>query len=410
MKNLARAAAAALLLNLISSPAAAHAEARGGAAARSADGGYAVPFELANDTIYLRVAISGQPHWFILDTGVKYTVIDLETARRLALPLGDPVPIGGGGAVTVTGYLLRGSGIVLPRVRGGAFPLFLALPLDDLARRSGHEVAGIIGFDLFSRFVAEIDYHAQRIVLRDPARYIYRGRGTSLPITFNAAGHPVIGGEVIDGPRPPMAGRFVFDIGSSATLILNRPFVEQGGFLAGGRATLPWLEGYGIGGAVDGRVGRIDAFRIGPFLLRQPVAIFSRAASGAFAGSEEQGNVGAGMLDRFRIILDYPHRRIILEPGRRLGRRFDYGKSGLALTTPGPPYTIFRVNAVAEASPGQAAGIRAGDRLAAVNGHPAAALTLSAARTMLQQQRRLRLTIDRDGRQFDTVLTPRPRI
>lgn len=409
MKIVARAAVAALLL-LDVTQAAALAEGRqSGAPAKAAEAGVAVPFELANKDIYVRVEVRGRPLWFILDTGVKYTVIDLQTARKLALPLGDPVPVGGGGAATVNGNLLKGEDAVLPRVPGGTFPLFLALPLDDIARRAGHEVSGIIGYDLFSRFVVEIDYKAGRIFLHDPAGYNYRGHGASFPITFNPAGHPVIGAEVVDGGRA-RAARFVFDIGSGATLILNRPFVEKEGFLAGGRPTVPWLAGYGIGGGVAGRVGRIEALRLGPFLLPQPVAIFSQSAVGAFAGSDEQGNIGAGVLDRFRLILDYPHKRIVLEPAAPLDRRFDYDKSGVMLATPGPPYTIFRVEAVADASPGQAAGLRVGDRLIAVNGRPAAGFTLSTLRTMLQEKRKLRLTIERGGRQFDTMLTPRAMI
>ncbi|HEY1607224.1 MAG TPA: aspartyl protease family protein [Allosphingosinicella sp.] len=410
MKIVASAAMAALLISVMPSAASVTAAGSGRARVRPADVGVVVPFELANKTIYIRVEVGGKPLWFILDTGIKYTVIDLETARKLALPLDDPVPVGGGGTATVTGNLLKGGKVVLPHVPGGDFPLFLALPLDDLARLSGRDVSGVIGFDLFSRFVVEVDYRARRIVLHDPARYRYGRQGASLPITFNAAGHPVVGGEVIDGRGPPMAGRFVFDIGSGATVILNRPFVEQGRFLVGGRSTVPWLAGYGIGGGVNGRVGRIDAFRIGPYLLPQPVAIFSQAPAGAFSGSEEQGNIGAGLLDRFRIILDYPQKRIILKPESGLGRRFDYEKTGVMLTTPGPPYTTYQVEAVADPSPAWAAGIRPGDRLVAVNGRPAASFTLSALREKLQQERKLRLTIERNGRRFETTLTPRPMI
>jgi hypothetical protein len=370
--------------------------------------GVAVPFEVANDTMFIRMAVHGKPLWFILDTGDKYTLVDLQTAKELSLPLGDPVPVGGGGAATVMGNMLKGSEAVLPRARA-SFPLFLALPLDDLARLSGHEVSGMIGFDLFSRYVVQIDYKAHRILLLDRDGRLDSGKAAVFPITFNSSGHPVIEAHVVDRGRA-IPGRFVFDLGSGATVILNRPFVEKAGFLAGGRPSVPWLAGYALGGGVSGRVGRIESLRLGPYALKSPVVIFSQAASGAFAGSEEQGNIGAGVLDRFKVTLDYPHNRIILEPTDRLDDPFDYDKSGLMLTTPGAPYTVFQVQRVADGSPAQRAGIRAGDRLIAVNGRAAGGFTLSSLRMMLQKERNWRLTFDRKGRRVETILRPRPAI
>ena len=336
--------------------------------ARPAIVGLAVPIELANKTIYIRVAVAGKPLWFILDTGVDRNVIDLDVARKLSLPLGDPVQVGGGGAATLTGYLVKTGEVVVPPHGGSASAIFIALPLDDLARLSGHEVSGIIGAQLFSRFVVEVDYKAHLLRLYDPAHYRYRGHGATLPITFNSSGHPVIAAAVVGDDARPLAGRFVFDIGSGATVILNRPFVDKNGFLGAGRRTVPWLAGHALGGGVAGQVGRIKAFTIGPFTLRDPVVIFSQATAGAFAGADEQGNVGSGLLERFKIILDYPHKRIVLERTPGLDRPFEYDQSGITWTAAGPGFSEFQVTGVADNSPGAAAGIRAGDVLVTVNG------------------------------------------
>jgi hypothetical protein len=250
-----------------------------------------IPFTLENRTIFFQVQAGGsRPYWFVLDTGWKYAVIDLAIAKSIHLNLGDQVDVSGGGKKTVMGNMLNNSPFSLVGLKGFSQPLFLALPLNDLAKANGHEVAGILGTDFTSEFVVEIDYLSKTITLHDKATYQYRGEGQSFPVTFNAAGWPEIQAAVIDGDRPAMEDKFVLDIGNSAApLILNRPFVESEHFLRADRHTLPWLEGQALGGGIDASVGRVTGLQIGHFLIKNPVTMFSRAANGPFAATESQG-------------------------------------------------------------------------------------------------------------------------
>jgi len=398
-----RRAACALALALAAIASGAH-------AAEARRGDVVLPFQSVNRTIFIRVTVSGRPLWFVLDTGDKYAVIDLAIARSLGLPLAAPVAVGGGGKQTVTGYLLKGSPFGVPQIRGFSQPLFLALPLDDLARFSGHQFAGVLGFDFISRFVVEIDYRRHRITLHDKDGYRYGGAGQAFPLTFNAAAHPQIAARVLDGSAEPVDGTFVVDIGSGAGLILNRPFVEAQGFLATGRPVVPWLEGRGLGGGVDGAIGRVAGLGLGAVTIRDPVTVFSRAESGPFASAEAQGNIGAAILEKFRVILDYPRSRMILEPNDQLGRPMAYDRSGLVLSAEGADYRRFKVEAVAEGSPASEAGIEAGDRLVSIDGRPASRFALSEIRHLFQQTVTRRLGFLRDGGAYAVRLKPRTRI
>jgi hypothetical protein len=60
------------------------------------------------------------------------------------------------------------------------------------------KVAGLIGHDFISRFITEIDYDSLALTLRDPATFIYAGRGTALPMGL-AGNCPTIHVELDDG-------------------------------------------------------------------------------------------------------------------------------------------------------------------------------------------------------------------
>jgi len=366
--------------------------------------GVVIPFQLVNKTIFVQVTVARTPLWFVLDTGDKYAVIDLATAKSLGLELGDQVPVGGGGKDTVMGNLLKNSEFSVSGLKNFAQPLFIAVPLEELAKVSGHQFAGILGFDFIGKFVVDIDYLKQEITLHDKATYEYHGNGEILPITFNASGHPVIHAQVIGDKGSPVDGTFVFDIGSGATLIMNTPFVEKERFLLSGRPTVHWLEGLGFGGGIEGSVGRIRGFKLGRFLVKNPVAVFSKARNGPFASDDTQGNIGAAILEKFEVILDYNQNRIILEPNAQFNKPLEYNRSGLFLVSSGPNYESFKIEAIAENSPASEAGLRPGDIVIAINGHPATEYTLSRLRVMLQDAKQCKLTVERGHEHLDMNL------
>jgi hypothetical protein len=293
------------------------------------------------------------------------------------------------------GNYLKNSDFSVTGLENFSQPLFIAVPLEDLAKVSGHEFAGILGYDFISKFVVEIDYLRQAITLHDKAAYQYHGDGDSLPITFNAAGHPTVHAQVIDETGSPVDGTFVFDIGSGAALILNTPFVDEERFLQSGRPTVHWLEGLGFGGGIQGSVGRMKRFKLGRFLINNPVTVFSQASNGPFDSAETQGNIGAAILEKFKIILDYNQNGIILESNAQFNKPIEYDRSGLFLVSSGSDYETFKIEAIADNSPASEAGFHTGDIVIAINGHPATEYTLSQLRMMFEYAKHCELTAQR---------------
>jgi hypothetical protein len=353
-----------------------------------------IPFEQVNKQIFIRVSVgSAKPVWFVLDTGAKPAIIDLALAKSLGLEMAEPVPVGGGGKNVIMGNFLKNSRFRVVGLDDFSQPLTIAVPLTDLANASGHEFAGVLGFDFIRQFVVQIDYVKKSITLHDKTDYQYRGNGETFPITFNAAAHPRIRAQILEAGRAPIDGEFVFDLGSGATVMLNKPFVEAQQFLRPDRKTVPFLEGRGLGGEIPGRVGRIEGLKIGKYVIENPVAVFSQATSGPFASSESQGNIGAAVLEKFKIILDYSNKRIFLEPNSQFGKPLEYSRSGLSLVSFGQDYREYKIAAVADHSAASDAQLRAGDVLVAIDGRPVSEFSLSRIRQLFQEAQECELTV-----------------
>ena len=92
----------------------------------------------------------------------------------------------------------------------------------------------------------------------------------------------------------------------------------------------------GAGGQSTGRIGRVAALQIGSFTIDNPVTLFSQDTAGSFADRSLAGNIGAQIASKFRIVLDYRGRRLILEPSPAFTEPFERAFSGIALRADGP--------------------------------------------------------------------------
>jgi hypothetical protein len=89
-------------------------------------------------------------------------------------------------------------------------------------------VDGLVGLDLFLKYVVEIDYAAKQLTLYDPRSYVYSGAGDSVPLTLRD-GHFFVPARIEIQDRPERIGRFVVDPGGCMmTVILTTPFANSG--------------------------------------------------------------------------------------------------------------------------------------------------------------------------------------
>jgi len=73
------------------------------------------------------------------------------------------------------------------------------------------------------------------------------------------------------------------------------------------------------------------------------------------------------VLQRFRVVFDYPSGRMFLQPNKQHARGFEYNTAGLVMSG---GKQCYKVEDVLAGSPAEKQGVRAGDRIVAINGRP----------------------------------------
>jgi len=344
-----------------------------------------IPFELTSNHIYLQVRVNNsEPLWFILDTGASLSVIDVERAKALGLELAGKLEGRGAGERSVDVAFVKGASFSLPGVE-----LFdqtiAALSLDSLEPYEGRAIDGILGYDFISRFVVEIDYAKKIINLYDAHSFKYDDNGESIPITLEES-VPHVRAKIVLPGRNPIEGKFTVDIGSRGALSLAKPFTEANRLLESVPKTIQAPFGAGVGGETKQLIGRVKSLQLGRFIIENSVAGFSQDVKGALASPDYAGLIGGEILRRFKVIFDYSHQQMILEPNAQLSEPYEYDMSGVYLIAEGPDFKVFKAHRVIENSPASEAGLREGDVITAVDGRPATEFTLEQMRQMFKQE------------------------
>jgi hypothetical protein len=178
------------------------------------------------------------------------------------------------------------------------------MDLDFLTTPLGVAVSGIIGYDLISRCVVEIELARDSVKLFDPEKY----EGGTIPWRDLILHQRLPAVEArFEGERK---GIFRLDLGAggggAGNVIFHAPAVRELG-LAGDRP-VPRGE---LGGQ-EFAAGRIAWFELAGHRFENPEVLFFLGESGPVADAYTTGNIGARFLEPFRVILDYRRNRIAL--------------------------------------------------------------------------------------------------
>ena len=284
----------------------------------------------------------------------------------------------------------------------------LAIDLAPLASGLGQPIAGILGYDVFERFVVEIDYGDGMVAFHDAARYAPPRTSDVVPIEI-ADQTPFVRSELLR-PSQSATARLELDTGQTGALTLLRPFVDANHLLAPGQPEVRITTGALLPGAVATVVTRTAGIRIGRTTIGHVVTNIAPDAEAACLSGDTAGILGGGLLKRFGVTLDYSRRQLILEPrdDGRPAEPTEFDMSGISLAAQGPAYREYRVRLVLDGSPGAEAGVMAGDLLAAIGGRPAEDLTLSEIREWLRRDaQEYALELRRGGAVVRTTLRTR---
>lgn len=344
--------------------------------ARIANGRTSVglPFRLLNNHIYVEGRINGRgPYTFIVDTGGQL-LISPRVAQELGLKAEGAAPSAGVGAKILTSGYARVAEVALKEAVLENQTAVIQEIYDPAVE--GLRVDAMVGFELFRRFVVEIDYGAKLMRLFPPGTFSTLAAGTAVPFRFYT--HlPQVEGRVDDLPA-----RFDIDTGSRSEVDLSSPFVRGANLLARYPQARRALTGWGVGGPSYTHVARLGRVSLGDVVVTQPVGGLSQAQAGSFSDANMDANVGSGLLKRFIVTFDYGREVMYLkplDPPPKDAGSFDRAGLWLNATPEG-----YRVMHVTEGGPAARAGLRRGDVLTTVQGKPARPEALSDMRTLLR--------------------------
>lgn len=338
-----------------------------------------IPFEFENNQVFVKVGINdAAPAWFLLDSGAGGSVIDTTTAQTFNIKTEGETRGTGAGKGT---YKVTFARDITYRLPGAAFTVPSSYVIDFSAQREivERDVAGLLGYDFFTRYVVDVDYDAEVMTLYDPATFDPRGRGTIVPFRF-VKKVPWIKLRVKLPNRKAVETEALVDSGSqdgvNADVLAQSPrHIEVTG-------------GVGLGEEFRVVVGRAESVQIGPYTMRGPVG-----------GAGREPLIGNEVLRRFHVIFDYPHQRLILAPNRHLHDAFDFDAGGITVRRTHDLQDFVVHDAVAGSA------LKVGDVITHVDGQPSAAFTLQRFDRMMRRAgAEHRLTIRRGSATLDVVV------
>ncbi len=237
--------------------------------------------------------------WFIFDTGAGICVLSPRTQEEFALPeAGDINAIGVGGDAKLKMY--RAESFQVGPLTLSDHPA-MTVDLSFLTPHLGEEIAGVIGFGVLSQCIVELEIAEGKITLHNPATFsLATGGWEQMKVT-----------ERIPSVKAIVEGRegwFRLDTGANSAITFHQPAVEEWKLLEH-RETKDAALG-GVGGFVKAKKGTVSTLTLGGVEHKELPAEFAIEKRGNFADASRQGNIGAGLLSKYTIYLDYKQERI----------------------------------------------------------------------------------------------------
>lgn len=267
------------------------------------DGSVSIPFEAVGRSkshIQVESRINGKPANLIFDTGAA-NYLTTEAAPAFGVKVSGGVNIGGVGESSSPGGYATIDRIALGDavLRDQTFVVGPAPwpPAKDAA-------VGLTGYEFFAEYVTTIDYPDRKI--RFATALPQSDHGLRVPF-YNDDSHIYVK-ATIDG----VEGLFGLDTGDGGTVAVFPAFAER--FHIRGASGDVTTNGGGIGGAVKSQPGVLKRFSLGGLNFDALPVRFPQNKSGAFASKSIAGNLGGGILQCFRITIDFPHHVLLLDP------------------------------------------------------------------------------------------------
>lgn len=366
-----------------------------------------IPFEFENNFILVDVVFNNIiPLRFIFDTGAEHTIL---TRREITDILGVPYQrrftvIGADLKTELHAYLVRNIHLKVGQINARNQSLLVLE--DDYFRFeefTGEKIHGIIGADFFKGFIVKIDFIRSRITLTSVSHFKEPKDYMKIPIEVKRQ-KPYLNTEINLRQDTIVPVKLLLDTGAGLSLIVNsdtHPDLEPPVNAVKGSV------GLGLGGDLDGYLGRINHLDIADVTLDDVVTNFQALPEGMDTThlNGRNGLIGTKILSRFTMIIDYPRETLYLKTNKKIKEAFKFDKSGLQIIASGVNLNTFIVQNVIKNSPAAEADLREGDIIKSINGVPVVILGMSSLLNKLKKKtgKKIVLKIKREKKRIKKV-------
>jgi hypothetical protein len=360
-----------------------------------------IPIEIYNNLVVVPVVINNTlPLKFIVDTGVRTAILtDKVYTDFLNLTYNRKYTIAGAGEYKlVEAYVTNGVDISMPGLTGKGHSL-LVLEEDylKLPNYLGTSVHGILGYELFSRFVVKIDYTRKIMTVMHPEKLKLSKRFQVLPIKIEDT-KPYLTTEIQQENGSKKIIKLMIDSGASHGVMLDPQSDPE---IIVPDSAISCVVGHGIGGDIRGKSGRLKYLNFGSYRLENIIVNYpdknsymdSLKASSAF----RNGTLGGDLLSRFTVVYNFSNETIAIKKNAQYKKGFIYNLSGLTVSAQGPKLNKFVITDIRKKSVAQRAGLVEGDEIIEINTLPATEYKLEELNSILNKRegKKISLSIKR---------------
>lgn len=274
----------------------------------------------------------------------------------------------------------------------------------DVRNILGVDAHGVLGAELFNRFVVEVDYQNEKIRLYEHEKFKSPKGFKKLDIEVKGF-RPFIVIKLKQKGMKKVELNLLIDTGASSALFLDE---ERHDNIILPELTLDHTLGSSLTGNLEGKLGRVKKIKVGKFKFKRVLTSFpedwkiQKEVKDRNGEIIRYGTLGSDVLSRFTVIYDYLGGTIYLKKNKNYKEDFKFNRAGFTFRADGEEFNQYFISTIIPKSPASEIGLEVDDEIISVAGKPVFFYTFSEINGFLRDDpgKKLELIIRRDGKLY----------
>ncbi|MBN8566169.1 MAG: PDZ domain-containing protein [Flavobacteriales bacterium] len=408
-----------------------------------------IPFQFINNLIFIPITVNEVELTFLLDSGVDETILfSLEEKENIIFQQVEKVKLKGLGSADFVEGLKSSNNKVQVNVDFFDISHTIYIILEEninISSSVGIPVNGIIGYHFFKKYPIQIDYDKNKItVFKEDAKRLKKLKKKFVKVDITLENNKPYLELPLKIEDKILPSKLLFDTGNSDAFWFFQSKIDST-FIP----TKHYIDflGQGFSGAIYGKRAKVNFLEFDQFSFQHPMLAFPDSSSIKHVRlvKDRIGSVGAELIKRFNVIIDYKNLSIHLKKNHYFSSPFFYNRSGLEIHHAGLKWVsqkmpvngvnfntsmllggakkmnsittvynadqeqvlykfvlkpIYIISEVRENSPAEISGLKKGDMVKKINGIDTLELSLQEINTLLRsnEDKRINLEIEREGK------------